>query len=347
MRILFSVNGIGWGQATRSLAIAKKLNGNIKFVSWGESYNFLRKHVRNVSKIEWYKLKGKFLVDNLLVMSDMLKNLNLNFAAVKKMRKIVEKFKPDIIISDTDLFSLDAANYHGIPAFSISTMYTIDDNYNYIPKKLKKGLGLQKKGLDYILKFIHKKSQMIFYPSFSPRNPYRDKVKITDLIVRKKPRNLSYKKIVYVTLGGTKLEKGVLRTLVRSLKNIKDWKFIIAGGKRQTIGNIEIFPFLEPFSILSKCSAVITIAGHSSISEALVYKKPLLTIPVRNHVEQISNAISIKDLGCGDYLYIDDLRKSYDDEIQKFISNIGYYRENCEKLKFKGNGAEQIVNYIK
>ena len=347
MRILFSVNGIGWGQATRSLAIAQKLGGKIKFVSWGEGYNFLKKHVKNLLKIDWYNLKGEFLVDNLLVMSDMLKNLNLNFIAVKKMRKLVSEFKPDIIISDTDLFSLDAANFYGIPAYSISTMYTIDDNYNYIPKKLRKGLSLQKKGLDYLLKFIHKRSDIIFYPSFSPRNPYRDKVKIIDLIVREKPKNIQYKKLIYVTLGGTKLEKGVLRTIVRSLKNIKDWKFIITGGRRTTIGNIEVFPFLSPFEILSKCSAVITVAGHSSISEALVYKKPILAIPIRRHVEQISNAISVKDLGCGDYLYVDDLRKNYEKEILEFISKIDYYKEKYKRLKFKGNGAEQIVKYIK
>ena len=346
MNILFSVNGIGWGHATRSFAIAKKLKGKIKFVSWGESYNFLKERVKNISKIKWYKLRGEFLVDNLLVMSDMLKNLNLNFIAIKKMKEIVNKFKPDIIISDTDLISLNVANLYGIPAFSISTMYTIDDNYRYIPNNLKKGLRLQKKGLDYILKLINKKSELIFYPSFNTNNPYRDKVKVTDLIVRKKPKNIEYKKIIYVTLGGTKLEKSILRTLIRSLKEIDDWKFIIAGGKRIKLKNIEIFPYLNPFDILSKCSAVITIAGYSSISEALVYKKPILALPIRNHIEQISNAVSIKNLNYGDYIYIDDLRKNYKDEILKFISNINYYKENCMKLKFRGNGAEQIARYI-
>ena len=346
MRILFSVNGIGWGQATRSIAVAKELDAKIKFVSWGEGYKFLKKYMKDVERIEWYKLKGNFLVDNLLVMANMIKNISLNFGAVKKMKRIIDRFRPDIIISDLDLISLEAASSYGIPAFSISTMYTIDDNYKYIPKNLKKGLGIQKRGLDYFLKYIQKRSELVFYPSFNIRNPYRKNVKIVDLIVRKKPKKLKYEKLIYVTLGGTKLEKGVLRTIIRSLKGIRGWKFIIAGGKRKTIGNIEIFPFLNPFEILSKCSAVITTAGHSSISEAIVYKKPVLAIPVRNHVEQICNSISIKKSGCGGYLYIKDLRKSYEKEILNFISKIDEYKKNCEKLKFKGNGAEQIAKHI-
>ena len=346
MKILFSVNGIGWGQATRSLAIAKKINGKVKFVSWGEGYKFLKKYAKDVSKIEWYKLKGEFLIDDLLVMSYMIRNVNLVFEAINKMKKIVNKFKPDIIISDLDVISLEVASSYGIPAYSISTMYTIDDNYKYIPKDLKKGLSIQKRGLDYFLRYIQRKSKLVFYPSLNIYNPYRNKVKITDLIVRKKPKELKYKKLIYVTVGGTKLEKSILRTLIRSLKGIKGWKFIVTRGKRSRIGNIEIFPFLNPFKILSNCSAVITTAGHSSISEAVVYKKPVLAIPVRNHVEQICNSISVKKSGCGDYLYINDLRKSYEKEILEFISRIEEYKENCEKTKFKGNGAEQIAKYI-
>ncbi len=345
MRILFSVNGIGIGQATRSLAVYRELKENTLFVSYEDGYKFLKDKVKT-KKVDWFNFVGKHSLDIISTTWNMLRNVDIHFRAIERMRKIFIEFKPDVVISDHDLVSLDVAEEFGIPSFSILTLYTVKNNYKYIPKELKSNsIKLQKKAVDFIIRTFERRSNVVFYPSFDVSYKYREKVKVTDLIVREK-RKITKGNLIYVSLGGTKLEKSFLRPLVNSLKKIDEYKFLIAGGRRRSLKNVEIFPFVNPFDYLKKSKAVITTAGHSSISEALVYKKPVLTIPLLNHVEQLSNAIAVKRMGCGDYLLIKDLRKNYSEKILSFLKKIEIYERNVENLRFNGNGAKEIASYI-
>lgn len=71
------------------------------------------------------------------------------------------------------------------------------------------------------------------------------------------------------------------------------------GAQASRFGNIRCTPpsrsgFLEDFS---NCAGLITNSGFGACSEAVHYGKKLLTIPLKGQMEQLSNAVALKQLG--------------------------------------------------
>ena len=69
---------------------------------------------------------------------------------------------------------------------------------------------------------------------------------------------------------------------------------------------------------LASCKGVITAAGFSTLSEALYLKKPVLTIPIGSHIEQIYNAKMIREMGG---IVIKRLSIKHRKQIQNWIKN--------------------------
>ncbi len=349
MRILFSVNGIGIGHATRSLAIAKTFKRDkVLFASYGNAYSFLSKYYPT-EKFDWFEIKGEsFSVKTLKTVLDVIKNYGKQTKTEKKMDKIIENFNPDIIISDAELVSIKESKKYGIPLFTVSNLNSVINNYRFIPKELKTSqIKFQKSFVDFVCKFMSSRSKVVFYPSFDPMIKYFEKTKITDLIVRKRPKKIERKRVIYVSFGGAKLEKSPIDMIINSLKKIEGFTFVISGYHRNVnVKNLRLRTFIDPFQVLSRASAVITTAGHSSISEALVYKKPILALPIQNHVEQLANAFAVKKLSVGDVLLTNGRKKNYTQEIDEFLKNLNYFYENIKNLSFKGVGAKEIHDFI-
>ncbi len=73
---------------------------------------------------------------------------------------------------------------------------------------------------------------------------------------------------------------------------------------------------------MNRCLMVISNAGHQTISEALVLRKPILAIPEENQYEQTLNGIMLKKSGLGDWCSVEDLGPS----LINFLKNISYYQ---------------------
>lgn len=73
---------------------------------------------------------------------------------------------------------------------------------------------------------------------------------------------------------------------------------------------------------MNRCLAVVSNAGHQTISEALVLRKPILAIPEENQYEQTLNAKMLKESGLGDWCSVEDFGSS----LKNFLRNISYYQ---------------------
>ncbi len=58
---------------------------------------------------------------------------------------------------------------------------------------------------------------------------------------------------------------------------------------------------------LASAAALVAPAGHQSISEAIALGKPAFVIPVKGQYEQELNARMLRESGCGDWSYFDDV----------------------------------------
>jgi len=363
-----SVVGIGLGHAVRSEAVYRYINkkARTKILTYSDSYNYY-KHVNIPSaNFSGQVYKGyEYSFDILLQIMDFFKSPTKLKKEYERFKKIADKFKPDIVFSDSEPNAFFYAVNRSLPNYTLTNLITTMVNYKHLPRKFKtKEVSLQNVLLNRLMKFMLKKGDELIVPSFESNVEFIDRVNYTDLIVRQKPSELeSDKKLknklgidrefYYVHVGGAEIERYILPILESILSSFKDKFFVIssnyATNKVIKKDNMIIYPFIKNASEYIKLSnGVISPAGHSSISEGIVYKKPMLVIPIRNHVEQLVNAFLLKKEGFGEACFFEKRisAKALKKSLISFFNKEDVFDENLKKTKFKGNGARQIAKLI-
>jgi uncharacterized protein (TIGR00661 family) len=83
---------------------------------------------------------------------------------------------------------------------------------------------------------------------------------------------------------------------------VRGSRFVVYGlGRSETLDNVALRPFDEASFVrdLASARAVIANGGFTTLSEALVLGKPVLSVPVRAQPEQELNAAWVEALGVG------------------------------------------------
>jgi len=176
----------------------------------------------------------------------------------------------------------------------------------------------------------------------------------TNPIVRIKPNQLPSenilmkelklnKKPILIMLGGSSLGKKLIKEMNR-LSHLYNEKFIVFGLRHKLKlrnKNIKHIRFEKDFLKYLKVSkGIITLAGHKTLTEALIYKKPMLIFPIKNHVEQLMNAYLLRNLAIVNH-DINNIKISLD----LFINNIESLASRLPSIN--ANGAEEIASIIK
>jgi len=357
---LFSVYGYGLGHATRCDAIIKALKGESRVIASENAYDYFTNKGMNPSKINSFKIGS--ITKSFSWVQTIFENIDLPFnmlADYNLVKRVTREFKPDVIISDTEPVSMLYANTAKVPSHFLSNLIPITEEYKSLPAKLKNTkLNGQEAVIRMFLDQVFRKSNFLLSPTISHYS-LGAKVKFTDLIVRKKPADISSvesvrKKhrlpddFILVSFGGAKISSEYYNLLIPILKEFKDQEFVISTNhavKREILlQNLRLYPFIDDYlSMLKACKAVICLAGHSTISEALVYGKPCFVIPVQDHVEQLINAFILDKKGYGKAFYHKgDIKESLKD----FLNNLDFYARNIKSARFKGNGDSECAKLI-
>ena len=123
--------------------------------------------------------------------------------------------------------------------------------------------------------------------------------------------------------------------MFKILKKFTAEKFIVYGfGINKKEDNILFKEFSEKgfADDLANSKAVITNGGFSLMSEAVFLHKPVLSIPVKKHYEQINNAVYLQKEGYGAF-YEQLTRKN----LKSFLMNLPKYRKNLRRYKQMNN----------
>jgi UDP:flavonoid glycosyltransferase YjiC (YdhE family) len=90
--------------------------------------------------------------------------------------------------------------------------------------------------------------------------------------------------------------------------------------------------------------------GHVALSQAIQFGKPVVTIPIENHGEQLGNSAKIAELGMGLMLHPKGLKpEQLADAIAQVLANPEYKNKTIElqKMTEKLNGIENVVQIIR
>ena len=306
--LAFFSSPIGLGHATRDVAIAQHLdNTRMKFVS-GEGgprlfsdYGF---DAQNLYKPPIFDIQNGTL-------KNPLRWLFKYYSYYKECKNIssdiIEKERPRLIVSDEDFASLTIAQEKKLKTVLITDI--LETNFargigSFIEKKMNKSM-----------KEIMKKCDVIIMPEDGI-----DKGNISRVgpIVRRTPhsreelrKRFSFdRKTIVISIGGTSAGQFLIEKAIHVFKKLNlDAEMVIVSGPAlkisdDTIRNLGFVNNLH--EIIYAADLIISLAGKSTIDEAMSYGTPGIFIPIKGHFEQEENAkkvgFSFEDLNCLEYL---------------------------------------------
>ena len=300
--------------------------------------------------------------------------------------RFLRQFKPDIVVSDSRLSTVVACWFLRIPCFLVTNQLNIvlpiwSRGGFWVGWRRKIAEGF----VAFIMAKLWGRASKIFIPDFptpltiSIRNvrgalrflrnnvwfigPILSKDMFMDNVdcfeARKRLGLPLDKRIIYVSANGMHLERLVfLKLIFKILKQVdeRDWYFVVSLGfpngnaRRVLLGKrFEVWNWIpDRKTILSACDVVVSRPGHSTILEALWFRKPLILVLTPGHTEKICNARTAANLGIAKIISQKELnRNSFIRVIRDILSsNIDFRKIEAKNFKQSLKGLEHMVKEI-
>lgn len=339
MNILYGVPGEGMGHATRSKVVIDFLlkEHDVQVVSSARAYQFLA----NAFPGRVHEIKGlHFAYKNaqvsklgtfLLNLKSAPSNLLHNFS---KYLLIDKNFKPDVVISDFESFTNFFAKQHRLPLISIDNMQVMDRCALDIdiPADEKANYRLAKS----IVKVKVPGCKHYFITSFFHADSKKKNTTLVPPIVRDAIRQARVTNGNHILVYQT---SSSLSNIKQVLQQIPGITFYVYGfNKDEKDKNVIFKAFSEEGFVqdLAGAKAVIANGGFSFISEAVYFKKPVYSFPLKNQFEQYMNAAFIEKLGYGRHfpsLEVDFI-KAFLYDLNKFTQTLSTYQQDGNVVLF-------------
>ena len=349
MKILFIVTGVGYGDATREHAnikafVKKYPNIKVMIAGYDNSYEYF-KDKYNTIRIQGYKFTEQSL--KFSVSRFILSNYRLPFfwtVNTFRLRKHVREFDPDIIISDFEPLGIMLGKL--IKKKCVMVFGYDHQLFKQCPHKNKKTIIESK-----YFNRLYKSADAVIIPNLLGQKTH-SKYYSVNPVLRTKPQELDSKENlmeklglerepIMIMLGGSTFGNILAKKIIHFAHLFRE-DFVMFGSKigEVTQKNVTYYPYKKNVLEYMKVSkAVITLAGHLTLSECLAFKKPTMVFPIKDHAEQILNAYLMENIFDVHYS-LENLRKN----IKGFLSDLDTFKNKIPPMEF--NGSEQIVDIV-
>lgn len=352
MKFLFIVHGNGNGHQTQALALKEELEKyghsveKCVLTSSGNTRagNLLRKEFDDFSKISGFELKykngelnlQKTFGNNLLKFPFIIWSLN-------RINNMIHFYQPDVVISFYDpIYNLTKQIYNlYVPYISIGHMYMFEDENFETPEY----------GLDFSFLKIYNRitcldaDKIISLSYFPSKNP---NLHTAGPILRNSILNQPY-------------ESGSDKNVTGYFHNLHDAKLFANAFKKFPQFNVNLFTNIKnkiktenttifPISgkdfidCVNQSKIFISSCGYESTSESIFLGKKILTMPIRNHIEQQLNS---KCLSKKNLVFSVNSFSNIEKEIEHFLFDFESDKNEVEKFRnFVLHARENVVNFI-
>jgi uncharacterized protein (TIGR00661 family) len=306
MKILYGVVGEGMGHATRSRVVLEHLTKlhDVHIVVSGRARDYLAKRFENVHNIWGFTIS--YEGNSVSKWQTVLQNLKGAVTGwpqnVKTYFDLVDRFEPDVVISDFESFSYLYGKNHRLPVISVDNMQIIN-RCVHEPELL---AGFED-SFELTRGIVKAKAPGCFHylvTSFFHPRVRKERTTLVPSILR--PEILAAKPeagehlLVYQTMTSNTQLIEDLRLCGRECR-IYGYRRDLTSDVRE--GNLLFRPFSEAGFIddLRTCRAVVGGGGYTLMSEAVYLHKPMLSVPIGGQFEQVLNALYLEKLGYGMY----------------------------------------------
>jgi UDP-N-acetylglucosamine--N-acetylmuramyl-(pentapeptide) pyrophosphoryl-undecaprenol N-acetylglucosamine transferase len=379
LKVLIISCGIGMGHASRSMALARKLEEKgveVLFASYGSGYQMLEDHsqylVAKLPDIKFYGSEGELDLKH-----TARKSIDVPFIFLKSIyheSRIIKNFHPDIVVADSHYSAPITCKVLGIPCVLVSNDLKIDFSEVYYRDRTMEYL---ENGLQRFVRDVSRLCPSIIIPdirdSLEVPSQIHDRVNYTGPLLNMDPETMLSKEeirknfgfsnsesIVLATVGGTWFGRKLLNLLSQAAGQLSSDRLIIVTGpeidmdSQLSSPNILHKSFVGGMMEWMKLSdLVISLAGHTTSMEIASLGIPNLMVPIENHPEQLKNALNMRKYGIS---VLEDMGSLNSKKLATDINHIlesDNLREGALKTReifshYKGteNAAQIITNCV-
>jgi len=345
MKIAYGIHGYGRGHAGRALAILPELSldSEILLLAGGDAYRLLREKYQ-VTKIPYLTYihgaghRHYSVLRTMWANFGLLKNIFLGGRYYREVRKALQGFKPDIVVSDSEPLTRRAARKLGIPLVSF-------DHYGvlaYCKWKMPLSYRLRKWATCLIYQLLMGKADRIIACAFYPATPKNKRVHVVGPILReavKKAKPETGEHLLFYLGGDATRFTDELQSVLSGV-DVEIRAFGL--GERENYKNIRFFKtdpdrFVEE---LASCKAVVASAGNQLTGECIYLGKPVLLFP-ENAIEQKLNALGVVQMGVGMRTTLETISPEL---LREFLGNCDTFRKAA--AQHARDSAPEVVELI-
>lgn len=336
LRFLLCVVGVGAGNTTRNLAILKELETfgpcEILIAAQGKARELLEKRYKTLPLRDvTYSTTGEFSPFQIV-----RQNLGFPlqfFRNQERLREIMQDFRPDVVIADSDFYCLRPARQLGLRLVSIN-------NAAVVVESIRRHGGLPRSCLfsynviertDYWLQRTY--PWRVLCPTVARcAGLARKFVQIPpmvrpDITPLPEPGNE-----VVVLTGGSGID--VQRMDLRGLRGEK-LRLLGTPPSKVPPGALNVGFTLDVMEHFRHARVLVVQGGFSSISEAVALRIPTVVVPIQNHAEQWSNGKAVEQLGLG--ISARDATEA-GEAVQRLLKEYDRYWEAGRRLRLRTDG---------
>jgi UDP:flavonoid glycosyltransferase YjiC (YdhE family) len=349
-RVLFLVNGLGLGNATRCHAIMQKLGEagvGCSVATSGNGLWYFRQQQSVGEPVELNSLHygtahGRIsVVRTIMLVPEYVAALRGNARIIET---VMDGLKPDAVVTDSTYWHRRGRTRQ-VPLLAVNNadvVHTLYRRYADRPKSIRLHFHAIEE-LDFLY------HRMVPDVSLSPRldttgeappAPYYRVGPIVRPACRPSLRNGPPTRIL-IMLSGSRF--GTAVNLKRAPANCS----VDIVGRAAPDGPVPdrcryLGRVLNTPELAAEADLVVVNGGFSAVSEAFVMRKPLIVIPVPNHAEQWVNARTICEFGVGMMAREEELEAA----LTQGLAQIESFRAAYARLPSTPDGAEQAAGRI-
>lgn len=304
MRILYGVVGEGMGHAIRSRVVIEHLSRHheVRVVASGRARDYLAAHFEDVDAV--WGLTLTYRENEVRSWQTLVANVQRGMRGLpangRRLVRLAEQFSPDAVVSDFESFAYTFGKVHRLPVISVDNIQMIA-RCAHAPR-ITAGVESDFRIARQIVRAklaaaSHYLITTFFYPEVSA-----DETTLVPSILR--PEILAARPergehlLVYQTAEGNSALPDALRATGVPCR-VYGYRRDLLAPERD--GSITYLPFDETRFVddLATARAVVAGGGFTLLSEAVFLGKPVLSVPLGKHFEQIMNARYVQELGFG------------------------------------------------
>ena len=384
-KVYFTPYGVGLGHASRLIMVAeilKKVGVNVHFSSFGEAASYILMHGYDCETVPaldfaWSAQGGFSIQDSVANIPHWLVNFSRQ---IRCEAYSIAKYNPQIVVSDSRLSSILSARILGIPSVVILNQIKL-----LLSPRLRqfRVARLFEKINGEILGLMWTVADRILVPDLPPpytiaeysiwgMNSVRSKLEYIGFTTPKLSISqeriglaldtLGFKlsdPIIFVHISGPASTRAPFAKIaIEACKALRsNIQYVISEGRPtgdtrpRKLGDRGWYYQWCPIrdEIFAMSDLVVLRGGHAAISQAVQFGKPIVSIPIDNHGEQIGNSQKISKIGSAIMIRTRQLKACHITEaIHKIIDDTIYQKKADEllKLSLKLDGIDNILKIV-